>query len=261
MNDVNYLLNNGVDVEKSLELFGDIETYNESIADFISDVEEKRVKLKNFKEIGDMANYAIEVHALKSDARYFGFTVLGDMAYDHELKSKENNMFYISEHFDELDKEIVKALNIVKVYLGQESEDEIIREEAENTIKEKTILVVDDSEVIKRFIKKLFNNDYEVLVASDGNEAMNIIQQGMYNKLVGVLLDLNMPNVNGFQVLEFFKENDLFQRIPVSIITGVGSDELVAKAYEYPIVDVLRKPFNENDIKQIVEETVSKYME
>ena len=83
----------------------------------------------------------------------------------------------------------------------------------------------------------------------------------MYSKLVGVLLDLNMPNVNGFQVLEFFKENNLFERIPVSIITGVGADELVQKAYEYPIVDVLRKPFNENDIKNVVEKTVSRYVD
>lgn len=261
MNDVNYLLNNGVEVEKSLELFGDIETYNESIVDFIKDASEKIDKLKTFKEVGDMTNYAIEVHALKSDAKYFGFTKLSELALDHEMKSKENNMFYVSEHFDELEKETLRALNIVKVYLG--SEPEIIEEiqEPTNTIKEKTILVVDDSEVIKKFIQKLFNNEYEILVASDGKEAMNIIQQGMYNKLVAVLLDLNMPNVNGFQVLEFFRENDLFSKIPVSIITGVGSDELVAKAYEYPIVDVLRKPFNEKDIKFIVEETVNKYME
>ena len=177
------------------------------------------------------------------------------------MKSKENNMFYISEHFPELEKETLRALNIAKVYLGNEAETvEVIDEPKENTIKEKTILVVDDSEVIKKFIQKLFDNEYEVLVASDGKEAMNAIQQGMYNKLVGVFLDLNMPNVNGFQVLEFFRENDLFSKIPVSIITGVGSDELVAKAYEYPIVDVLRKPFNERDIKLIVEETVSKYM-
>ena len=249
MNDVNYLLNNGVDVEKSLELFGDIETYNASIQDFVTDASEKLAKLRTFKESGDMANYAIEVHALKSDSKYFGFTRLAELALDQEMKSKENNMFYISEHFPELEKETLRALNIAKVYLGKE-----------NTIKEKTILVVDDSEVIKKFIQKLFDNEYEVLVASDGKEAMNVIQQGMYNKLVGVFLDLNMPNVNGFQVLEFFRENDLFSKIPVSIITGVGSDELVAKAYEYPIVDVLRKPFNERDIKLIVEETVSKYM-
>ena len=250
-----------LDVEKSLELFGDIETYNASIQDFVTDASEKLAKLRTFKESGDMANYAIEVHALKSDSKYFGFTRLAELALDQEMKSKENNMFYISEHFPELEKETLRALNIAKVYLGNEAETvEVIDEPKENTIKEKTILVVDDSEVIKKFIQKLFDNEYEVLVASDGKEAMNVIQQGMYNKLVGVFLDLNMPNVNGFQVLEFFRENDLFSKIPVSIITGVGSDELVAKAYEYPIVDVLRKPFNERDIKLIVEETVSKYM-
>ena len=101
MNDVNYLLNNGVDVEKSLELFGDIETYNASIQDFVTDASEKLAKLRTFKESGDMANYAIEVHALKSDSKYFGFTRLAELALDQEMKSKENNMFYISEHFPE----------------------------------------------------------------------------------------------------------------------------------------------------------------
>ena len=51
MNDVNYLLNNGVDVEKSLELFGDIETYNASIQDFVTDASEKLAKLRTFKAV------------------------------------------------------------------------------------------------------------------------------------------------------------------------------------------------------------------
>ena len=102
------------------------------------------------------------------------------------------------------------------------------------------------------------NDKYDVLQANDGKEAIDIIKQGVSNKLVGVLLDLNMPNVNGFQVLDFFRNNNLFDKIPVSIITGVGSNDLVAKAYDYPIVEVLRKPFNENDIKRVVEETVKR---
>ena len=51
MNDVNYLLNNGVDVEKSLELFGDIETYNASIQDFVTDASEKLAKLRTLKKV------------------------------------------------------------------------------------------------------------------------------------------------------------------------------------------------------------------
>lgn len=275
MRDVSFLKENGVDVDKSLELFGDIEMYNDSIIDFINDASKKLEQLKTYKENADMANYAIQVHALKSDARYFGFTKLADMALDQEMKSKANDMYYISDHFDELEKEAEKALNIAKVYLGKEDnvkasseEDEEEQTEEKTTDdfmnqveKDKTILIVDDSEVIKNFIQKIFNNKYQILVASDGNEAMRAIEKGMYSKLVGVLLDLNMPNVNGFQVLEFFKENNLFERIPVSIITGVGADELVQKAYEYPIVDVLRKPFNENDIKNVVEKTVSRYVD
>ena len=76
MKNKNYLIENGVDVEKSLELFGDIEMYNESMNDFLTDASSKLEKLRDFKAKGDMANYAIEVHALKSDAKYFGFTIL-----------------------------------------------------------------------------------------------------------------------------------------------------------------------------------------
>ncbi|MBR4619237.1 MAG: response regulator [Bacilli bacterium] len=262
MNDVNYLKNNGVDVDKSLELFGDLETYNSSLSDFINDVSEKIDKLRSFKEIGDMANYSIDVHSIKSDAKYFGFNKLADIALEHEMKSKENNMFYISQHYDELEQEMNNALRIAKVYLGNESIDDIkeIKQDV-NTPKEKTILIVDDSEVIKSFIEKLFNNEYEILVASDGMEAINIIKEGKYHNLVGMFLDLNMPNVNGFQVLDFFKENNLFEKIPVSIITGVGSDDLVARAYEYPIIDVLRKPFNEKNIRLVVNKTVNKNFE
>ena len=71
-----------------------------------------------------------------------------------------------------------------------------------------------------------------------------------------MLLDLNMPNVNGFEVLEYFKTNGLFTKIPVSIITGDDSRETVTRAFTYPIADVLAKPFNERDVKRVVEKTL-----
>ena len=122
--------------------------------------------------------------------------------------------------------------------------------------KYRSLIFVYDSAVIKNFISKIFNNQFEVLVANDGTEALQLIANNQGIKIVGMLLDLNMPNFNGFQVLEYFRNNNLFDLIPVSIITGVGDDELVAKAFNYPIVDVLRKPFNERDIKEVVEKTV-----
>ena len=249
MKDVNILKNNGVNIEKSLELFGDMETYDETLETFLNEIDEKRKNIKKYKEIADMANYAILVHSLKSDAKYFGFDKLAELSYNHELESKANHIYYIYDHFDELMEELDRILNIVRQYLGKE----IIKKEEVIVNKDKTILVVDDSEVISTFINKLFNNEYNVILAKDGMEAINNLDN---ESIVGMLLDLNMPNVNGFVVLEYMSKNNLFAKIPVSIITGVGNDDIVKKTFEYPIVDVLRKPFNERDIRKVVEKTI-----
>ena len=249
MKDVNILKNNGVNVEKSLELFGDMQTYDETLETFLNEIDEKINNIKKYKEIADMANYAILVHSLKSDAKYFGFDKLAELSYNHELESKANHIYYIYDHFDELMDELERILNIVREYLGKE----VIKKEEVTINKDKTILVVDDSDVISTFIKKLFNNEYNVIVAKDGMEAINNFDN---ESLVGMLLDLNMPNVNGFVVLEYMSKNNLLEKIPVSIITGVGNDDIVRKAFDYKIVDVLRKPFNERDIRKIVEKTI-----
>ena len=69
MKDRNLLLESGVNLEKSLELFGDMDTYDASLNDFLDDVDEKLLKLQEYKEVADMQNYSIQVHALKSDAK------------------------------------------------------------------------------------------------------------------------------------------------------------------------------------------------
>lgn len=254
MRDVNLLINNGVNVKKSLELFGDMSTYDDTLGDFLQDINEKETKIKQTKETGDMANYAILVHGLKSDAKYFGFDKLAELAYNHEMASKENNLYYVTENFNELITELDRIVHLVKQYLGMEEIGTATTFVAPK--KDRALIVVDDSAVIKNFISKIFNNRFEVLQANDGNEAIQLINNNQGIKIVGMLLDLNMPNVNGFQVLEYFKNNNLFDMIPVSIITGVGNDEIVARAFNYPIVDVIRKPFNERDIKEVVEKTI-----
>lgn len=257
MKDVSILTENGANVKKALELFGDMETYDQTLEVFLQEVPSKVEKIKNYKEIGDMANYAIQVHSLKSDARYFGFEELGELAYNHEMESKANNMYYVTEHFDELMKETNRVINLVKKYfgVGVVSEESFKREEKTFS---KAILVVDDSNIIRNFILKIFDNDFEVMIAEDGNEAIKILEDAEKNqKIKAVLLDLNMPNVDGFEVLKYFKEHDLFKKFPISIITGVDDKESINKAFKYPIVDMLLKPFNERDVKRIVEKTLN----
>ncbi|MDD6224069.1 MAG: response regulator [bacterium] len=256
MKDVNLLINNGVNIQKSLELFGDMETYNATLHDFLAEVEGKLVKIKQYKEISDMANYATLVHSLKSDAKYFGFDKLAELSYNHEIESKANNMYYVTDHFEELMEEANRIVNLVKQYLGIIPRTNSSTSTTETTMKEKKILVVDDSTIVRNFIQKIFSHEYEVLIANDGQEALDIIQTHQ-ESIYAMLLDLNMPNVDGFQVLEHFKNNNLFAKIPVSIITGDSSKEAIDKAFKYPIVDMLQKPFNEVNIKSVVEKTIS----
>lgn len=255
MKDVNILINNGANVKKALELFGDMETYDATLETFLQEVPSKIEKIRALKEIGDMANYAILVHSLKSDARYFGFEELGEIAYQHELKSKENDMYYVTEHFDELMKEANRVVNVVKKYMGVGG---VVDTPEVKHINGKKILVVDDSNIIRNFILKILDDSFEVISANDGKEAIDILDdERKRNDIKAVLLDLNMPNVNGFEVLDFYKNKDLFRSIPISIITGVDDKESIDKAFKYPIVDILLKPFNERDVKRILEKTIN----
>ena len=248
MKDKSFLTQNGVNIEKSLELFGDMETYNDTLKDFITEIVNKKSNLEKYKEISDMANYAIYAHSIKSDAKYFGFDHLSLLALNHELAGKQNNMYYVSEHFADFMSEINHVQNIVREYMGLD----VVKEEIKSIDQNKeTILVVDDSAVIKRFIQNIFHQKYQVLEAADGNEAIQLINSG-YN-ISAMLLDLNMPNVNGFQVLEYFRQNNLFYKISTTVITGVGADEVLEQVKKYDIKKVILKPFNERDIRSAVE--------
>ena len=114
--DRSYLEDNGVDVNHALELLGDMDMYNMTINDFMSEVESKWARINEYKNTNNMSDYAIEVHSLKSDCKYLGFMRLADIAYQHELKSKENDSSFVNEHFDELTNEYNKVLEIAKNY-------------------------------------------------------------------------------------------------------------------------------------------------
>ena len=116
---------------------------------------------------------------------------------------------------------------------------------------------MDDSNIIRNFVKRIFSDTYNVGACSDGEEAIRIIKANMENDFIEtILLDLNMPKVDGFAVLDFMKENNLFKKMPVSIISGDSTKETIDRAFTYEIVDMLGKPFNEQNIKSVVEKTL-----
>ena len=114
------------------------------------------------------------------------------------------------------------------------------------------VLVVDDSEIIKKVITKALDEKYYILEASNGLEAIDIIKN--VGEIYTILLDLNMPDYNGFYVLDYMKENNLFRKTKVFIISGDDTKETIDKAFTYDIVDMINKPFSTSSIESKISE-------
>ncbi len=125
IDNIEFLKSKGVQIEQALEYLGDIETYNFTVKEFSQEIEEKINELEKYKLENDMENYAILVHSLKSDAKYLGFMKFADIAYQHELKSKEKNQDYINANFAKLEEELSKCINVINDYLQKIDKDSL----------------------------------------------------------------------------------------------------------------------------------------
>lgn len=105
-----------------------------------------------------------------------------------------------------------------------------------------TILVVDDKEVNRFMICEMFRKDYKLLEAEDGIEAIELLKKYI-DSIAIVLLDIIMPNMDGFGVLDYMKNNSLLDDIPVVMITSDSSVETEKKVEKYDVAEVVRKPF------------------
>lgn len=112
-----------------------------------------------------------------------------------------------------------------------------------NTERE-TILIVDDSRLQRSVFRKMLQPRFRVLEAESGEECIQILRE-RGNQVHAVLLDLVMPGMDGFQVLEQRRELDFFMNIPVIILTSGNSKAMQIRAFELGANDFLNKPGEE----------------
>ncbi len=121
----------------------------------------------------------------------------------------------------------------------------------------RAIIVADDSAIIQNIVERALQDQLVVLKASNGKEAIDIVANNKTYDIVGILLDLNMPEFDGFTVLNYFKNSGLFNKIPISIISGDDSKDTIDRTFTYQIVDMLNKPFTADNIKSIVNKMIN----
>lgn len=110
------------------------------------------------------------------------------------------------------------------------------------------ILVVDDLEINRDILSAILEKDYDIVTAADGNEAIEVVKE-QFENINLILLDLMMPGMDGFDVLNTLKKLHLLKHIPIIVITGDDSIENQKKCFKYGVVDFLRKPFDSDLVK------------
>lgn len=120
------------------------------------------------------------------------------------------------------------------------------------------ILVVDDKGIDRYMLGDIFRDEYEIVEASGGQMAIDIMETDAGNLAV-VLLDIIMPVINGFGVLEYMKKKGLLDRLPVVIVTDDDSEETSDRAFEYKVADLVVKPFEPKVIRRRVQNIIELY--
>ena len=120
------------------------------------------------------------------------------------------------------------------------------------------ILVVDDKGINRYMLGNIFREEYEIVEASGGQMAIDVMETEA-GSLAVVLLDIIMPVMNGFGVLEYMKKKGLLDRLPVVIVTDDDSEETSDRAYEYKVADIVIKPFEPKIIRWRVQNIIDLY--
>lgn len=117
------------------------------------------------------------------------------------------------------------------------------------------ILVVDDAEINRELLRDMLEDEYIVEMAEDGMQAVQKLQE-YQDGILALLLDLQMPNMNGFDVIAMMKENGWLYKIPILIISSESAVDVENQCFAMGVSDFIHKPFEASIVKNRVRNTV-----
>ena len=120
------------------------------------------------------------------------------------------------------------------------------------------ILIVDDSEMNRMILSEMLKGEFEILEAENGSACLDMLSR-YEMKISLILLDIVMPGMDGFGVLEYMNRNNLIKDIPVIMISGEDSGEVIKRAYEMGVSDYIKRPFNMEVVHRRVLNTIKLY--
>ena len=119
-------------------------------------------------------------------------------------------------------------------------------------MEKKDILIVDDMEINRAILSQIFADRNQILEGENGLEAVQILEERREH-IAAVLLDILMPVMDGFQVMEKMKDMGLMEKIPVFLITADSSEESMRRGYQLGAMDIIDKPIVPYFVRRRVE--------
>lgn len=130
--------------------------------------------------------------------------------------------------------------------------------DAGQSVNKLKILIVDDSELNRELLASMLEDEYEIYQVENGKKAIDILEKSR-EEFKLVLLDMNMPVMDGYEALSIMKRRKWLDRLPVIVISAEIGGESVRKAYELGASDYFVRPFNESIVSRRVRNTITLY--
>lgn len=246
------------------------------------------VRYKMLDESGNYQEYVNNIIKYKDDGNDLIVVLVArdkclDKAISNNTNSISNMENKLKRMVDSIGNAILKIHNIINnggsvnnkkecieaILAGIVNEypefNEVINSNMNNLFlqKKSTIMIIDDDKMTCSLIKKIFDKDYDIIIANNGKEAIEYLSDNDNSSfkanIACIFLDLLMPVLDGFSVLDYLNDNNYLNKLPVIIISGNYDKETRNRAYSYQIADMLEKPFNVQVVRHRIEKMINLY--
>ncbi len=246
------------------------------------------VRYKMLDESGNYQEYVNNIIKYKDDGNdLIVVLVARDKDLDNVVSNNTNSISNIENKLkrmvDSIGNAILKIHNVINnggsvnnkkecieaILVGIVNEypefNEVINSNMNNLFlqKKSTIMIIDDDKMTCGLIKKIFDKDYDIIIANNGKEAIEYLSDNDNSNfkanIACIFLDLLMPVLDGFSVLDYLNDNNYLNKLPVIIISGNYDKETRNRAYSYQIADMLEKPFNVQVVRHRIEKMINLY--
>lgn len=225
--------------------------YQEMLMSFLNN--SRYGELESYYREEDWENYRIAVHALKSTSLSIGATAVSEEAKAMEMAAKENDIPYLTKHHEKLMYGYSGLLSKIDAALNGEKET---RRRSGDAIKDDipNIYAVDDDLMNLRIIERMLEGQFAVTCFDAGEKMLEALKAKLPDM---ILLDVRMPEMDGFEVLRRLKENEEYREVPVIFLTADEGRDTEIEGFEAGVLDFIRKPF----VSEIMIQRVKRIMQ